>query len=138
MFYSLLTQKTKKLALYVALGFGATVIIIAKNACDYGDLPAIQASSSCQMIATAEGISVTAASETPLEKVAVVLVAMAYAALLGIVFVLDSDNAGNKKYLGQIYSKCLGLWVSTAMYLMSLYVGTELLLLPYLPSKKLK
>lgn len=135
--YCLSGKKTKKTAISVAFGFAVIMVVLAKNAENH-ETPVVLNNPQVRTALAAE-LKNDKSFETPLEVIGGILMITAWAVILGAVFVGENlDEAGeDKKYIRQIYWKCLCFIAAVTAYLLSLNLGLELNFIPWIKLKDL-
>lgn len=141
-FFCLTSKKTKKIALYSSLVYALIIIVGLKSPQDY-QKPENFSKEYVKALAgngkTLAQAGIRLQNQTQLEQFGDFLVATSGLAVIFGLAVLDMLLKGGKKnkiYAKRITYKCLALFMAAAMYLLSLYAGLELLLVPWIKRKK--
>lgn len=142
-FYCLTGKKTQKIALCFAVSFSLLIFFGYRSPEDYTD----ETKFSREYIShlSSRGITLAQAGIKLSEKsklenggdfLAILSVMTLFFGMVVCTDFLQGDE--NKIYIKQIAKKCLVLLIATVWYLLSLYAGLELFLLPWLKKKSRK
>lgn len=141
-FCCLTSKKTKKIALYSSLLYALIVVVGFKSPEDYKKTENFSKEYVKMLAGKGETLAqagIRLQNQTQLEQFGDFLVATSGLVVILGLAVLDMLLEGGKKnkiYVKRITYKCLALSMAATMYLLSLYAGLELLLIPWMKRKK--
>lgn len=140
-FFCLTSPKTKKTALCFSIAFVAIAFTFYRTPEDYHNKSLFDKPYKTMLAQHGETLAqagVRLSKRTPLEQGGDMLTAIMGFTLIFAFFALDNlrGNKEDEKCARQIKLKCLALAAGVMMYLLSLYAGLQLTLIPYLKKKK--
>lgn len=139
-FGCLASKKSYKSALCIALVFGVFVAFGTMRPEDYKDPDKVSKElevtlARCGM--TVADFAEMKANQTPLEQGGDFLVLiLVFTGFFALAIVGNLQDAGEEKYAKQIIKKCLALTCAAMFYLLSLYAGVQLTLIPWIKKQK--
>ena len=142
-FYCLTSPKTRKSAFFLSLILFLIILVGYRSPEDYQKVDKFSKEYQISLAGQGETLAqvgMRLSKQTPLEQVGDFLVAVLGITSLFALTVIDQLYGDEKarKYVKQIGYKCLSLLIAVTMYLLSLYYGLEINILPYIRVRKLR